>query len=71
MEVKIYECSICRRLSNANVKDVKRYIGTRKQIRKHLTDEHNIKGRKNRLGQQKKEFGPSPISIETRSREFK
>ena len=71
MEIKIHECSICRRLFNAGIKGEERFMGTRKQVRNHLTEVHRIKGRKNRQNLNKKDFGPSNISVETRSTIFK
>ena len=65
MTPKIYECAICKKLSKNMKSKITRFKGTRKQVRKHLVEEHHIKGRKNPGRLNKKEFGPSNISQNT------
>lgn len=62
MGIKLFECAICKRLTENNVKGEERVIGDRKTIREHLRKIHHIKGRKNFWGVNKKEFGKSDIS---------
>lgn len=64
MQVKIFECARCKELSKKMTGE-KRFIGTRKQVRKHLVDIHRIKGIKNYGRLNKKEFGQSNISKNT------
>jgi len=70
-EIKIYECLICKQLAERGVKGQTRFRGTRKDIRKHLVEEHNLKGRKNKHGLNGKEFGESRITHSTISEEFR
>lgn len=69
-EIKIYECLLCRQLVNNKVKGQERFRGTRKEVRKHLVEVHNMKGRKNKSGLNKKEFGNSMITKNTIAEEF-
>ena len=62
MGIKIWECAICKRLYTNNVKNVKRFIGNKKDVRVHSRKEHNIKGRRNTWGVPKKDFGQSDIT---------
>ncbi len=71
MIIKIYECEICKMLKGRGVRDTERFRGIRLEVRKHLRESHNLKGRKNWEGATKKELGQSPISSRTISREFK
>jgi hypothetical protein len=69
-EIKIYECALCKKFAHDNIRGFERVTGTRKEIRKHLANEHHIKGRKNKQGVTKKEFGPSEISVQTLSKKL-
>lgn len=62
LEKKIYECAICKKLARKGLKGEKRFIGTRKAVRKHLVEVHRLRGRKNLGGLSKKEFGQSNIT---------
>jgi len=44
MEIKIYECAICKRLAKSNIKGIERFRSNRQTVRKHLREEHGIKG---------------------------
>jgi hypothetical protein len=68
---KIYECEICKRLTKNKVKGHSRVKGTRKDIRKHLREIHGVKGKKNKMGATKKEFGISALTLKTLSEEIK
>jgi hypothetical protein len=69
-QIKIFECSICRRLIDNNFTGIEKFTGTRKDVRKHIVEEHHIKGRHNTEGKKIVEFGPSFITSETISRVF-
>lgn len=68
--IKIYECLICKKLKQNNVKDIERYIGTREDVRRHIRVEHHIKGQKNTQHVSKKNFGPSEITVNTLATEW-
>ncbi len=59
---KIYECKICKRFVQKGIKGYERVRGTREKVRKHIVEVHHIRGRKNVLGELKREFGPSNIT---------
>lgn len=64
---KIYECLPCKGLAEKGVKGFKRVRGTRQQIRKHLVEEHLMKGNRprNEIANQKSNSPyarPSPIT---------
>lgn len=40
--IKIFECLSCKTLYFNNVKNIKRFIGNRKDVRLHLRKEHHI-----------------------------
>lgn len=67
MKINQYECEICNKLSKrmGNKNNFKRFIGIRKDVRKHLVEIHGVKGRKNTMGLSKKELGKSPITENT------
>jgi hypothetical protein len=69
--IKYYECKICKHLNDRGVKGIERYKGTRKEVRKHLHDEHHLKHIKNIRGMTKKDFGQSDITKNTLSFEIK
>lgn len=69
--IKIYECAICKRFVQRKIKGQERFRGTRKDVRKHLVEDHRIRGRKNPGGMSTGDFGKSNITAETLSREFK
>ena len=60
--IKVFECAICKKLYENNVKNEERFIGFRKDVREHLRKVHGIKGRKNFWGVKKSEFGKSDIT---------
>ena len=62
MTIKIFECAICKNLYERGVKKEERVFGSRKEIREHLVDVHNKKGRKNRANLKDKDFGKSEIT---------
>ena len=63
--IKIFECAICKKLYFNNVKNQVRFFGSRKEVRYHLTKVHHLKGRKNKMGVKKKDFGKSEITENT------
>ncbi|MCK9430521.1 MAG: hypothetical protein M0R17_11015 [Candidatus Omnitrophica bacterium] len=65
MRVNYYECKICKGLVDRGVKGIKRFRGTRKDVIKHLHDEHHLKHIKNSQGKPKKDFGQSSITLNT------
>lgn len=69
-KIKTYSCAICENLAR-KVKGEKRFAGTRKEVRKHLSEVHHIKGVKNFMNLKKSEFGQSEITKNTIAREFK
>ena len=69
--IKIFECEICKRLSDRKIKGEERFRGTRQVVRKHLVEVHRIKGRKNPIGLTTKEFGQSHITRATLSEVFR
>ena len=68
--VKIYECAICKRLVDNMVRGNERFISTRKDVRKHLVEIHNVKGRSRWFEKRDRDF-TSRISNETLSRDWK
>ena len=70
MEIKIFECKICKGFVQNRIRGEKRFEGTRWDVRKHLTEVHHIKGRRNQFGFKLKEFGKSHITNQMTSREF-
>jgi hypothetical protein len=42
VEIKIFECGICKRLFFNNIKNTRRFYGTRKDVRLHLRTEHRV-----------------------------
>ncbi len=55
--VKKYECAICKNLAKSLSKKRERFFGTRKDVRKHLREKHNIKGARGRNSGGHKNFG--------------
>ena len=51
-------------LTEKGLKNESRFRSNRREVRKHLVGVHNIKGRKNTMGVNKKEFGNSNITDE-------
>lgn len=70
MVIKKYECKICKDFVKNGVKGQSRLISSRSVVRKHLVDVHRIKGRKNRSGLKKDDFGESFITKNTIAEDF-
>lgn len=70
MVIKIFECEICKGFFQNKIKGEKRFRGNRRDVRKHLVEDHKIKGMKNIFGMKTKDFGQSPITKEMISEPF-
>ena len=42
--IKKYECGLCKGRIDSKTKKEKKFVGNRKDVRKHLRESHNIKG---------------------------
>lgn len=69
--VKIYECLIYRRFEEEGIKGEKRIIGNRRDIRKHLIEEHHINRRNGRSNHKDRKNGISVVTENTLRREWK